>query len=120
MKSWNRSNDTSDKTRESKWDPIYEGPFTIVSINSGGAYIVKYTTGTVLDRRFTIDMMKVIPSNIVDNNLLSKEEDVNQLIEKDVNNILNKREVDKHYTVENILDHKNYNTGHGYEYLVKL
>lgn len=28
-----------DATRKSKWDPVYEGPFSIVRRNKGGAYV---------------------------------------------------------------------------------
>ena len=49
-----------DKTRGSKWDPIYEGPFTVVRQNRGGAYELKDATGEIFHRKMTIDMLKPI------------------------------------------------------------
>ena len=53
-----------DKTRTSKWDPIYEGPFTIVSQTNGGTYVLKDATDVNLDRRFTIDMLKIVSNDV--------------------------------------------------------
>jgi len=49
-----------DPTRESKWDPIYEGPFTIVRKTTGGSYILKDSTGDELSRRYSISMLKLV------------------------------------------------------------
>jgi len=48
-----------DKTKVSKWDPNYEGPFSVVRRNKGGSYILKDKTGDELKRRFTVDMLKL-------------------------------------------------------------
>jgi hypothetical protein len=49
-----------DVTRESKWDPIYEGPFEIVCQTKGGNYILKDVTGEELPRRIPIHQIKLI------------------------------------------------------------
>lgn len=41
-----------DKTRKSKWDPLYEGAFTVVRRNRGGAYVLKDKLGEILKRSF--------------------------------------------------------------------
>jgi hypothetical protein len=80
-----------DPVRTSKWDPMYEGPFEIMQQHRGGAYSVKDSLGRKVPRRFTIDMMKFI-----------SEEEVNQ---------------EQHYSVEAIRDHRI--VSNQYEYLVK-
>jgi len=47
-----------DKLRGTKWEPKFEGPFTVIRQNKGGAYILKDTIGK-MKRKFTIDMLKV-------------------------------------------------------------
>ena len=37
-----------DSTKESKWDPVYEGPFTVVQQHAGGSYSLQDATGEVL------------------------------------------------------------------------
>jgi len=49
-----------DVTRESKWDPVYEGPFTVVRRNKGGAYILKDRLGEVLKRTVPPDQLKLV------------------------------------------------------------
>lgn len=51
-----------DSTKESKWSPAYEGPFTIAKVHKGGTYTLKDETGENLDRRRTISMLKYIAS----------------------------------------------------------
>jgi len=48
-----------DDTRSSKWLPVYEGPFTVVRQNAGGAYILKDATADEIPRKFTIDKLKL-------------------------------------------------------------
>jgi len=55
---------TIDKTKQSKWDATYEGPFTIVQRNRGGTYTLKDKTGDLLKRRFTIDMLKPVINSL--------------------------------------------------------
>lgn len=52
-----------DVTRESKWDPVYEGPFTVVRKNKGGAYILKDRLGEVLKRTVPPDQLKLVVRN---------------------------------------------------------
>ena len=73
-----------DATRSSKWDPVYEGPFTVVRQNTGGAYILKDLTGIELKRNFTIEMLKVIDSDPNSN-------------------------ISDHWEIEKIVDHKREN-----------
>jgi hypothetical protein len=83
-----------DKTRESKWQPKYEGPFTIVKRNQGGAYELKDSTDKILKRKFPIDQLKIIPDDAV----LEENEDL-------------------HYEVEEILDYRRVDNTD--EYLIK-
>jgi len=55
---------TIDKTKQSKWDATYEGPFTITQRNRGGTYTLKDKTGELLKRRFTIDMLKPVINSL--------------------------------------------------------
>ncbi len=48
-----------DMTRESKWDPVYEGPFTVVRKNRGGAYVLKDKLGK-LKRTVPADHLKLV------------------------------------------------------------
>ena len=50
-----------DPIRASKWDPVYEGPYTVIKQHEGGAYSLKDALGRTLPRRCTVDMMKSIP-----------------------------------------------------------
>ena len=49
-----------DKTRESKWDPLYEGVFTVVRRNRGGAYVLKDRLGELLKRTVPADQLKLV------------------------------------------------------------
>ena len=51
---------TIDKTRSSKLDPIYEGPYQVVQRTNGGTYRLLDTDGTLLTRAFPIDQLKVV------------------------------------------------------------
>jgi hypothetical protein len=48
-----------DHTRKSKWDPIREGPFTVVRRTEGGAYELMDSTNTILPTKRTIEMLTV-------------------------------------------------------------
>jgi hypothetical protein len=80
-----------DSVRSSKWDPVYEGPFEILQQHRGGAYSVKDSLGRKVPRRFTIDIMKFISDQQVNN--------------------------EQYYSVETIRDHRM--VDNQYEYLVK-
>ena len=105
-----------DVTRESKWDPIYEGPFEIVCQTKGGNYILKDVTGEELPRRIPIHQIKLIDgspsrgrsgktSNIKSNTKESKEE--TELGQK------------QHYEVLCILNHRKDHLNKGYEFFVR-
>jgi transposase InsO family protein len=49
-----------DVTRSSKWDPVYEGPFTVAEVHPGGAYSLTDMTGDLLKRRFALSMLKKV------------------------------------------------------------
>ena len=83
-----------DQTRGSKWDLVYEGPFEVVKQHKGGAYSLKDSLGRIMERKQTIDMLKVNKQP----NLGSKKKQ-------------------KHFSVEKINNHRQ--TSDGYEYLVK-
>jgi hypothetical protein len=51
-----------DHTMESKWDLVYEGPYTIAAVHRGGNYTLRGADGQNLPRRRTIDMLRLIPS----------------------------------------------------------
>jgi RNase H-like domain found in reverse transcriptase/Integrase core domain/Chromo (CHRromatin Organisation MOdifier) domain/Integrase zinc binding domain len=48
-----------DPIRGDKFAPRYEGPYTIVRKNTGGAYILKDGTGTLLTRRYAPSQLKL-------------------------------------------------------------
>jgi hypothetical protein len=112
-----------DKTKESKWDPIYEGPFTVTACHRAGNYSIADATGAVLDRKFTISMLK-------------KAHDEKEAIDSDKNQAKKTRstlqklgstlrdtrksdqESSEHYVVEKIIRHEERNDG-TLRYLVK-
>jgi hypothetical protein len=49
-----------DVTRTSKWDPHYEGPFTVIRRNKGGAYLLQDADGEKLERKFPVEQLKVL------------------------------------------------------------
>jgi len=49
-----------DMTRGSKWDPVYEGPFTVIRQNEGKAYILADATGTEIQLARTVDQLKLV------------------------------------------------------------
>lgn len=71
-----------DKTKQSKWDATYEGPFTIVDQNRGGAYTLKDKTGEILKRRFTIDMLKPVTQEGGDNDVEKQNQEQHYKVEK--------------------------------------
>lgn len=48
-----------DVAKESKWDALYEGPFTIVRKNRGGAYVLRDQLG-FLKRTLPPDHLKIV------------------------------------------------------------
>jgi hypothetical protein len=51
---------TLDPILGEKLSPRYEGPYTIVQRNAGGAYILKDGTGTLLDRTYAPSQLKLV------------------------------------------------------------
>jgi hypothetical protein len=49
-----------DPDRQNKFEPKYIGPYTIVRRSRGGAYVLKDSTGDLLDRKVPADRMKLI------------------------------------------------------------
>ena len=49
-----------DVNRQNKFEPKYVGPYTIVRRSRGGAYVLKDSTGDLLDRKIPADQMKLI------------------------------------------------------------
>jgi hypothetical protein len=49
-----------DPVRGNKFEPKYIGPFIIVRRARNGAYVLKDTTGDILDRHVPIDQMKIV------------------------------------------------------------
>ena len=81
-----------DHTRKSKWDPVREGPFTVVRQTEGGSYELKDRTNTILPTKRAIEMLTVQEE-------VEPEDDLQS------------------YEVEKILDHKE--RPQGFEYFVK-
>ena len=84
--------------KSSKWEPHYDGPYTIDKQHEGGSYSVCNALNEVLNGRFTPDMLKLIDKN-------------NQISENNSNS-------DKSsFEIQSIVDHKS--TPKGFEYFVK-
>ena len=49
-----------DVTRGSKWDAVYEGPYTVLCQHKGGTYSLLDTMGEILPRRVPISQMKTV------------------------------------------------------------
>ena len=108
-----------DSTRVSKWDPVYEEPFIVHQQHPKGTYTLKDATGSLLERRRTIDMLKrvgaapnykfeepthsqsmVVPSGGGSDNSKNKQQDNMKLT------ILSKPEENEHYIVEKVVNHR--------------
>jgi hypothetical protein len=95
---------TLDVTRKSKWDPKYEGPFTVVRQTKGGAYVLADQTGTELQRRFAISHLKLVKTKVISTATLPVE---------------GEKAHSQHLYVEDIRQHRLATDGSGFEYLVK-
>lgn len=51
-----------DPIKTNKWQPKYLGPYTIVRRAHNGGYVLKDSTGDLLDRHVPIDQLKVLSS----------------------------------------------------------
>jgi hypothetical protein len=52
-----------DFARTSKWHSFYEGPFEIVRLNKGGAYILKDAANSILTFMFPQSHLKLVPKS---------------------------------------------------------
>jgi hypothetical protein len=83
----------------SKWEPHYDGPYTVDHRHAGGAYTLRNALDEVLNERFTIEMLK--PTGAT-----SSESEAQELDDAES------------YEVAKVLDHRLVQP-RGYEYLVK-
>ena len=101
--------------KSSKWEPHYDGPYTVDKQHRGGNYSLKNAMGVVLDTKYTVEMLKLIDKN--DNNT-SIQVDKSQVINDKSRD--NTDEIDSDtssYEVQSIVNHRV--KAHGYEYFVK-
>ena len=92
-----------DPVKTNKWQPKYLGPYTVVRRAHHGGYVLRDSTGDILDRHVTIDQLK-IPSSKKNKSLAHPSED--------------EQNKDVEYAVEVIRDHRGDNPSN-YEFLVK-
>ena len=85
--------------KSSKWEPHYDGPYTIDKQHEGGSYSLCNALNEVINGRFTSDMLKLIDKN----NQFSAEN----------NSDSNKSS----FEIQSIVDHRS--TSKGFEYFVK-
>lgn len=99
-----------DQTRKSKWDPIYEGPFTISRVTRNGTYYLLDNTGKELNLRFAVNQLKVldVPSGkgLTDSNLNDSESMITKIVEEEA------------FEIEEILDHQLDKEKKNYNYLI--
>ena len=124
-----------DRNRNSKWDPVYDGPYTIVRQHRGGTYELRDVTGAIVPGRRTIEMLKElddisdVPRNAPEDETMGTEEEsdeeelernhsqkeeqvTNDAIETttvttmDETIFKHEEEENEHYEVEKILNHK--------------
>ncbi len=81
-----------DPIQGDKLTPRYEGPFTVVRRNTGGAYELRDGTGELLGRRYAPSQLKLVLDDLEDVDI---------------------------FEVETLVDHRNSLTGGGVEYYVK-
>ena len=96
-----------DPVRANKWQPKYLGPYTIARRAHNGGYVLRDSTGDILDRHVPIDQLKV----------LSSKERQPDSDEKD-SVLTDAQHQDVAYAVEAIRDHKGDNPSN-YQFLVK-
>jgi hypothetical protein len=101
-----------DSMRSSKWEAVYEGPFTVVRQTRGGAYVLKNELGEEMSPKRTIEMLKVIDDTTVEEQHDAEDElQPKSLSQKSL------EDSDKIYEVEDIVAHRMKNGK--YEYKVK-
>jgi len=114
-----------DATRGSKWDPIYQGPYTITRVhNDGRSYSVKDLTGEELKTRFTTDKLKKGSSDVLHPGGGEKEKEEENAQESRANDDITSKpraeqpqETGGYYQVDDIVGHREREGN--MEYLVK-
>lgn len=99
-----------DPLKTDKWQPKYLGPYTVVRRAHNGGYVLRDSTGDILDRHVTIDQLKVLSSK------KNKAEDQDSSKESQSEEDESLDEVA--YAVERIKDHRGDNPSN-YEFFVK-
>ncbi len=92
-----------DPQKENKWQPKYLGPYTVVRRSLGGSYVLRDSTGDILDRHVPIDQIKVLSSK-AKRALENPDHETKQS--------------EPSYAVESVVSHRGDNPSN-YEYLVK-
>lgn len=87
-----------DPVKANKWQPKYLGPYTVVRRAHHGGYVLRDSTGDILDRHVTIDQLKVLSSK--------KKHSADD------------KDAEVEYVVEAVRDHRGDNPSN-YEFLVK-
>jgi chromobox protein 5 len=85
--------------KSSKWEPHYDGPYTIDKQHEGGSYSLYNALNEVINGRYTSDMLKLIEKN--------NQGSTNIQLSSDKSS----------FEIHSIVDHKS--TPHGYEYFVR-
>ncbi len=101
-----------DSMRSSKWEAVYEGPFTVVCQTRGGAYVLKNELGEEMSPKRTIEMLKVI-----DDTTVEEQHDAEDELQPKSLSQQSLEDSDKIYEVEDIVAHRMKNGK--YEYKVK-
>ena len=91
-----------DSTRESKWDPVLEGPYTVSQVHRGGNYTLKGLDGVDMPRRRTLDMLRPIPSL----ETAPTEGAARSNSATPITGLEDNIELDEHYEVEDIVGHE--------------
>ena len=102
-----------DSTRESKWDPVYEGPFIINRQNRGGSYVLNDANGQELPLCFTVDKLKILDV------ILPSGGRTKSTAEPQDINVSQTGNKNQHYEILGILKHCQNKQNKGYEYLVR-
>ena len=102
----------TDALKESKWDPPYEGPFTVLKRTRRNNYVLMDATGAILKRHFTIQMLKPIDGIPSEGRNKSASTNNATII------AISKPETKEHFVVSAILQHRKDAMAKAHEYLV--
>lgn len=101
-----------DQTRASKWEPTYEGPFTVDHQDRTGAYILRDALGETLPAKRTASML--IPASAEVELGKSKERK-----ELDLDTGGESTSENGSWEVRSVVDHRKASNGKGYDYLIR-